>query len=104
MFRFVVEQQSFINRGDMDAITPPFEVSASAPASASLPRATIFVMSAACVASVANIYYNQPLLQGIADYFHQSIARAGMLATAAQVECGAELRLLSWDLGSALAG
>ncbi len=56
-----------------------------------LSRTAVFVMAAACATSVANIYYNQPLLQDYADYFHQSITRAGFVATAAQVGYGAGL-------------
>jgi len=54
-----------------------------------LSKVAIVVMATACATSVANIYYNQPLLRDFAGYFGESITRAGMVATAAQVGYGA---------------
>lgn len=48
-------------------------------------------MAAACGASAANIYYNQPLLGDFARDFHASDFRAGLVATAAQVGYGVGL-------------
>ena len=58
---------------------------------APLPFVTLLVMSASCAAAAANIYYNQPLLNDFAEYFHTSIDRAGLVATAAQVGYGTGL-------------
>lgn len=55
---------------------------------AGLPARTIWLMSAACGASAANIYYNQPLLADFAKYFHATESQAGLVATAAQVGYG----------------
>ena len=46
-------------------------------------------MAAACGVSVANVYYNQPLLGTFALYFHAQSWQAGLVATAAQVGYGA---------------
>ena len=64
---------------------------ATAPA---LPRATLWVMAAACGATVANAYYNQPLLGDFAKYFHRPAASAAMVATAAQIGYGVGLFFL----------
>ena len=53
-----------------------------------LPWPTLLVMSAACGAGAANIYYCQPLLSDFAEQFHTTIDRAGLVATAAQVGYG----------------
>ncbi len=45
-------------------------------------------MAFACGASVANIYYNQPLLGDFAAYFHATSLAAGWVATAAQAGYG----------------
>lgn len=58
---------------------------------ASISRATTFVMAAACAASVANIYYNQPLLNAFAHNFGKTVTQTGLVATAAQVGYGAGL-------------
>jgi predicted MFS family arabinose efflux permease len=50
-------------------------------------------MAASCATAVANIYYNQPLLDDFARYFHTSIRSAGLIATAAQVGYGTGLLL-----------
>ena len=57
-------------------------------ATAELPRATLWIMAAACGAAVANCYYNQPLLSDFAAYFHAAPATAALVATAAQVGYG----------------
>ena len=46
------------------------------------------VMAAACGASAANIYYNQPLLGDFATYFHTTPTHAGLVTTAAAVGYG----------------
>ena len=53
-----------------------------------LPPRLLGVMAAACGASAANIYYNQPLLGDFAKYFHASPTQAGLVATAAAVGYG----------------
>lgn len=58
------------------------------PATDALRPRTLGVMAAACGAAAANIYYNQPLLSDFARYFHATDARAGLVATAAQVGYG----------------
>lgn len=52
---------------------------------------TLGVMAAACGASAANIYYNQPLLSDFARYFHATDGYAGLVSTAAQVGYGVGL-------------
>ena len=54
-------------------------------------RTILWIMSAACGASAANIFYNQPLLGNFAKEFGASPAAAGMVATAAQVGYGVGL-------------
>lgn len=53
-----------------------------------LPQRTLLVMSTACGASAANIYYNFPLLSRFGADFHASNAKAGLVATAASVGYG----------------
>ncbi len=55
---------------------------------APLRKATLWIMSIACGASAANIYYNQPLLGRFAEYFHSSPSTAGLVSTASQVGYG----------------
>ena len=55
---------------------------------AALPRRTLWVMSAACGITVANTYYNQPLLGDFAAAFGRPEAAAAGVATAAQVGYG----------------
>ena len=45
-------------------------------------------MATACGVSVANIYYNQPLLGDFSAYFHVTAWKAGLIAMAAQVGYG----------------
>ncbi|MDB5295741.1 MAG: transporter, partial [Phycisphaerales bacterium] len=52
---------------------------------------TLWVMSVACGVVVANVYYNQPLLGDLARAFGATPARAGLVATAAQVGYGVGL-------------
>ena len=59
-----------------------------------LSRRTLWVMSAACGVTVANVYYNQPLLSDFAAYFHAPATTAGLVATAAQVGYGVGLLFL----------
>ena len=49
---------------------------------------TLWIMAAACGIAAANIFYNQPLLEKFAASFNVSPARAGLVATAAQVGYG----------------
>ena len=53
-----------------------------------LSRRTLWVMSAACGVTVANTYYNQPLLSDFARAFAAPAAHAAAVATAAQVGYG----------------
>ena len=53
-----------------------------------LSRRTLWVMSAACGVTVANTYYNQPLLRDFAAGFHADDAAAARVTTAAQVGYG----------------
>ena len=53
-----------------------------------LPDRTLWIMAAACGTAAANIFYNQPLLGKFADTFQCTEARAGLVATAAQVGYG----------------
>ena len=62
--------------------------SPGAAATDALPRATLWIMAAACGAAVSNPYYNQPLLDDFAHYFHATPARAALVSTAAQVGYG----------------
>ncbi len=57
--------------------------------SAALSPKLLWLMAAACGVSVANVYYNQPLLGTLATYFHAPPWQAGLVATAAQVGYGA---------------
>src|ERR1700712_2061956 len=66
-----------------------------------LPRILVWIMAAACATAVANIYYNQPLLNDFASYFHTTARSAGLIATAAQVGYGLGL-LLFIPLGDIL--
>lgn len=58
-----------------------------------LRRSTLWVMAAACGASAANIFYNQPLLGKFALAYQASPSKAGLVATAAQVGYGIGLFL-----------
>ena len=53
-----------------------------------VPAPLLWLMSTACGVSVANIYYNQPLLGDFARYFHVVEWQAGLIATASQVGYG----------------
>lgn len=55
---------------------------------ATMPRRTMWVMSAACGVTVANAYYNQPLLSDFAATFGATAAAAAGVATAAQLGYG----------------
>ncbi|WP_063767939.1 MFS transporter [Verrucomicrobium sp. BvORR106] len=58
-----------------------------------LHRSTLWMMAAACGASAANIFYNQPLLGKFALAYQASPSKAGLVATAAQVGYGLGLFL-----------
>jgi predicted MFS family arabinose efflux permease len=51
-------------------------------------------MAVACGMAVANLYYAQPLLNRIAEYYHASEAAAGWVVTAAQIGYAAGLLFL----------
>jgi predicted MFS family arabinose efflux permease len=51
----------------------------------------LWLMAVTCGITVANIYYNQPLLGDFAAYFKVDAWKAGLVATAAQVGYGAGL-------------
>lgn len=53
-----------------------------------LSAGTVWLMAAASGITVANIYYNQPLLSVFSGYFHVEAWKAGLVATAAQVGYG----------------
>lgn len=61
---------------------------ASSPQPQVLRSATLWIIAAACGASAANIFYNQPLLGKFARAFQSSPSQAGLVATAAQVGYG----------------
>ncbi|MGZ3357115.1 MAG: hypothetical protein ACXVBO_19955, partial [Isosphaeraceae bacterium] len=48
-------------------------------------RRTVWIMAIGCGLSVANLYYSQPLLADMADYFHVSARQMGVATTVAQV-------------------
>lgn len=73
------------------SISPAGDIAVEETAKAVLSSVTVFLMAAACAASVANVYYNQPLLSAFASSFHISVAKAGLVATAAQIGYGAGL-------------
>lgn len=58
------------------------------PKSDPLPDRTLWIMAASCGAAAANIYYNQPLLDDFARYFHATASQAGLVSTASQVGYG----------------
>ena len=53
-----------------------------------LSSGTIWLMATASGITVANIYYNQPLLSVFSGYFHVEAWKSGLVATAAQVGYG----------------
>ncbi|MGE0027096.1 MAG: MFS transporter [Thermoleophilia bacterium] len=60
----------------------------------SIPRGLVVLLAVACGATVANLYYAQPLLSAIADAFGISEAAAGLLVTVTQVAYAAGLVFL----------
>ena len=72
----------------LDAIEPILDYATPEPPNFALSRRTLWVMSAACGVTVANTYYNQPLLNDFAKYFHATPAKAAAVATAAQIGYG----------------
>ncbi|SDT87209.1 Predicted arabinose efflux permease, MFS family [Verrucomicrobium sp. GAS474] len=61
------------------------------PAHLHFSQGTLWLMSLASGASVANIAYNQPLLGSLAAYFHASPAQVGHVSVASQVGYGVGL-------------
>src|SRR4051794_34482911 len=53
-----------------------------------LPRRTVWVLAVGCGLAVANLYFAQPLLAGLADQFGVPPGRMGLAATAGQVGYG----------------
>ena len=53
-----------------------------------LSTGTVWLMATASGITVANIYYNQPLLSVFSGYFHVEAWKSGLVATAAQVGYG----------------
>jgi predicted MFS family arabinose efflux permease len=53
-----------------------------------LSSGTVWLMATASGITVANIYYNQPLLSVFSGYFHVEAWKSGLVATAAQVGYG----------------
>jgi predicted MFS family arabinose efflux permease len=58
-------------------------------------RRLIALLAVACGATVANLYYAQPLLSAIADHFGVSYGTAGLLVTVSQVAYGLGLVFLA---------
>lgn len=50
----------------------------------------VFILAVACGATVANLYWAQPLLDTIARAFHSSTTAAGMIVTFTQL-------VMRWD-------
>ncbi len=59
-----------------------------------LSRKLVILMSIACGVSVANIYYNQPILKAIALTFHTEESRAGIVSMLTQIGYGLGLFFL----------
>lgn len=64
------------------------------PAERTISRAVVLLLAVACGATVANLYYAQPLLSTIADAFGISEAASGLLVTVTQVAYAAGLVLI----------
>ncbi|HEY5120930.1 MAG TPA: MFS transporter [Acidimicrobiales bacterium] len=62
--------------------------------SRTLSRGMIYLFAFACGATVANLYYAQPILDTLAKSFGASTASAGLIATAAQIGYALGLALL----------
>src|SRR3954454_13094874 len=69
---------------------------ASAPADQpnALPRRTVWVLAVGCGLAVANLYFAQPLLAGLAGEFGVPPGRMGLAATLSQVGYGLGLLLI----------
>jgi predicted MFS family arabinose efflux permease len=64
------------------------------PGERTLSRGVVLLLAVACGATVANLYYAQPLLSAIADAFGISDAASGLLVTVTQVSYAAGLVLI----------
>ena len=64
------------------------------PGGRTLSRGVVLLVAVACGATVANLYYAQPLLSTIADAFGISEAASGLLVTVSQVAYAAGLVLI----------
>ena len=56
-----------------------------------MPTATVALLAVCCAASVANVYYAQPLLDSIAREFRVAPAAIGGVITATQLGCALAL-------------
>ncbi|HEY3613239.1 MAG TPA: MFS transporter [Gaiellales bacterium] len=70
------------------------DTSQAVPPPATVDRRLVALLAAACGATVANLYYAQPLLAAIARAFHTSDGTAGLLVTVVQVFYAAGLILI----------
>ncbi len=77
--------------GDRNASAP---IAESQDDARPLSSALTWSFAVACGASVANVYYAQPLLDVMAQDFHVSLGTIGMVVTATQVGCALALLLL----------
>src|SRR4051812_30856995 len=79
--------------GPRAAVRPPSVkgVTAAAP---TIDRRLVALLAVACGATVANLYYAQPLLTTIAGAFGVSVGTAGLLVTASQVGYAAGMVLI----------
>jgi predicted MFS family arabinose efflux permease len=60
-----------------------------------LTRTQIYIMAATAGISVANVYYSQPILNSIAEYFHIPVEHAGTMSVLSQIGYGIGLFFLT---------
>ena len=69
-----------------ELIPPPSAAPpAPGPLAPTLPRTTVWVLAAGCAVAVANLYYSQPLLAGMAADFGASPSQMGLVSALTQV-------------------